>query len=204
MLGYQPNNKTIYKKALTHKSADKYTNNERLEFLGDAILSLVVSELLFLENTDQEEGFLSKKRATIVARKHLNIVGKKIIPSNKIKHKLNPVTENIFGNTLEAIIGAIYIDRGFLKAKKFISTHVYSSGFIQKLLEADFKTELLKYGHKKGVKIEYVLQKKTGLDHKKEFLVAVFIENKKIAEATGDSIKEAEQNAAKKTINNVF
>ena len=82
LLGYKTD-KTLYEKAFVHKSFDPKNNNEQLEFLGDAILSLIVAELLFIENPNLEEGFLSKKRATIVRRKHLNLVGKKIIPKKK-------------------------------------------------------------------------------------------------------------------------
>ena len=87
LLGYHTN-KDLYKKALIHKSYNSKNHNEQLEFLGDAILSSIVTEQLFLENPNKEEGFLSQKRATIVSRKHLNIVGRKIIPEKKIKSNL--------------------------------------------------------------------------------------------------------------------
>ncbi len=194
----------LYKKALVHKSFNNIAHNEQLEFLGDAVLSLIVAELLFLENPNKEEGFLSQKRSTIVSRKHLNLVGRKIIPKNKIKSNLKTLPESVFGNTLEALIGAIYIDRGMWQAKAFIRKHIYNSEFLKGLLEKDFKSTLLKHSQKEGFQLEYKLEKKEGPDHQKEFSVSVFINGKKITKAKASSKKEAEQRAAKKTINIVF
>ena len=194
----------MYKKAFIHKSFNHTTHNEQLEFLGDAILSSIVAELLFLENPKKEEGFLSQKRATIVARKHLNLVGRKIIPESKIKSNLKTFPLNIFGNILEAIIGAIYIDKGIKQTRIFVRKNIYNSEFLQDLSDIDFKSRLLKYSQKERVKVEYKLEKQEGLDHQKEFLIAVLMNDKKIAEAKGGSKKEAEQKAAKKVINSVF
>lgn len=203
ILGYDSSNE-IYKKAFIHKSANRNNNNERLEFLGDAVLSLIIAELLFLENTNKEEGFLSQKRAKIVARKHLNLVGKKIIPDQNIKSRLQKLPQSIYGNTLEAIIGAIYIDKGLQVAIKFVQKHIYNSVFLKELSEIDFKSRLLKYIQTEKFPIEYKVDKQKGLDHEKQFLVSVFINNNKIAEASGRTKKEAEQIAAKKAINIVF
>ena len=172
--------------------------------MGDAILSSIVAEFLFLENPKKEEGFLSQKRAIIVTRKHLNLVGKKIIPKSKIKSSLKNLPLNVFGNTLEAIIGAIYIDKGMERARGFVKKHIYNSEFLEGLSDIDFKSKLLKYSQKEKVKIEYKVEKKEGLEHQKEFLVAVFINGKKKADAKASSKKEAEQNAAKKIIDNLF
>ena len=90
LLGYHTN-KDLYKTAFIHKSFNHTTHNEQLEFLGDAVLSSIVAEFLFLENPKKEEGFLSQKRAIIVGRKHLNLVGKKIIPPDEIKSKLKKI-----------------------------------------------------------------------------------------------------------------
>ena len=203
LLGYLSNN-DVYKKAFIHKSFNQTSHNEQLEFLGDAILSLIVAEFLFLENSKKEEGFLSQKRAAIVARKHLNLVGRKIIPEGKIKSNLKKLPSNIFGNTLEAIIGAIYIDKGIKQTRVFVRKNIYNSEFLQETSNIDFKSRLLKYSQKERVKIEYKLEKKEGPDHQQVFLVAVFINNKKIAEAKASSKKQAEQSAAKKAINSVF
>ena len=194
----------MYKKALIHKSLNHSTDNERLEFLGDAILSFVIAEFLFLENKNEDEGFLSKKRAIIVGRKHLNLVGKKIIPSNEIKSNLKKIPKSVYGNALEAIIGAIYLDRGIDQARRFIKKHIYNSEFLEELSDIDYKSKLLKYSQKEKIKISYRVEKQKGPDHNKEFIVAVFLGNKKIAKAKANSKKEAEQNAAKKAIKIVF
>ena len=167
-------------------------------------MSLIVAELLFLENPKQEEGLLSQKRAIIVGRKHLNLVGKKIIPTSKIKSNLKNLPLSVFGNILEAIIGVIYIDKGIDQARCFVRENIYSSEFLEDLSDIDFKSKLLKYSQKERVKIEYKVEKQEGLEHQKEFLVAVFINGEKITEARASSKKEAERQAAKKVINSIF
>lgn len=168
------------------------------------MLSFAVTEMLFLENKNKEEGFLSQKRAIIIGRKHLNLVGKKIIPENKIRSKLTKIPDNIYGNILEAIIGAIYLDKGIDQAKKFIKKRVYNSVFLEELTGIDYKSKLLKHSQKEKIKISYTIEEQNGPDHNKEFLVAVLLGDKKIAEAKGSSKKEAEQKAAKKAIKIVF
>ena len=204
LLGFKPGNQQIYTQALKHKSFDNINNNERLEFLGDAILNFVVSEYLFSKNPNQEEGFLSQQRAIIVGRKHLNKVGKKTINSSKIKSSLKTIPESVFGNTLEAIIGAIYIDKGIEKTKQFIIHTIINSEFIEEFSGIDFKSELQKQIQKKKQKIKYKLVETDGPDHNKEFNVAVYIDSVNIAQAKASSIKEAEQKVAKKALNIVF
>ena len=94
--------------------------------MGDAILNSIVSEYLFLNN-NKEEGFLSQERAIIVSRKHLNKLGKKLLASKNIKSSLKIIPEKVFGNTLEAIIGAIYIDKGIDEAKRFVINNIINS-----------------------------------------------------------------------------
>ncbi|MDP7566754.1 MAG: ribonuclease III [Flavobacteriales bacterium] len=203
LIGYKTKNK-VFEKAFIHKSFNKNKHNERLEFLGDAILSSVVAEFLFMEYPNEEEGFLSQKRAIIVGRKHLNLVGKKIIPPERIKSKLKKIPLSVYGNTLEAIIGAIYIDKGMGQLMSFVKKHIYKSEFLEELSDTDYKSKLLKYSQKEKVKVAYKLEKQEGPDHKKEFIVAVFVKGNKIAEAKASSKKEAEQKAAKKAIKIVF
>ena len=204
ILDYKPKNKNIYLKALQHKSYSVKENNERLEFLGDAVLDFIVSKQLYLENPDQEEGFLSQQRAIIVGRKHLNLVGKKILSETDIKSKLKVIPKSVYGNTLESIIGAIYIDKGIEQAGQFIIEHIYSSEFIEELSDIDYKSKLLKISQKLKIKTTYKVLKRSGPSHQQVFLVAVYIENIKKAEAQASSIKEAEQKAAKKAYKSVF
>ena len=204
ILNYRPKNEKIYLQAFKHKSFDINNNNERLEFLGDAILDFVIAKQLYLENPKKEEGFLSQKKAIIVGRKHLNLIGKEIFIDSNIKSKLKIIPKNIYGNTLESLIGAIYIDKGIKRAQKFIIKHIYHSNFIEELSDLDYKSKLLNYSQREGIKVDYRLLKKEGPDHKKEFLIAIYIENIKKAEAKAFSIKDAEQKVAKKAYNNVL
>ena len=204
ILGYSPANEKIYLQALKHKSFDINNNNERLEFLGDAILDFIIAKQLYLENPRQEEGFLSQQRAIIVGRKHLNLVGKEMFADSDIKSKLKIIPKNVYGNTLESLIGAIYIDKGIALAQKFIIKYIYKSEFIEELSDIDYKSKLLKKSQKKKLQVDYRVLKREGPDHKQEFLVALYIENIKKAEAKALSIKEAEQKAAKKAYNSVF
>ncbi len=199
ILGYRPFGE-VYEKAFIHKSIDKHYNNERLEFLGDAVLSFIIAEILFLKNRNKEEGFLSQNRSKIVSRKHLNLVGKKIIPDNQIKSSLKKLPINLYGNTLEAIIGAIYIDKGIVETRKFIKKHIYNSNFLEFLSETDFKSKLSSYINKEQGKIEYKKQ----LDKENKILVSLFYNGKKITKSTGNSKIEAEQLAAKKAIKILF
>jgi ribonuclease-3 len=167
-------------------------------------LDFIVAKLLYLENPNQEEGFLSQKKAIIVGRKHLNLVGKKIFLDSDIKSNLKVIPKSVYGNTLESIIGAIYIDKGIEQAQQFIIERIYSSEFIEELSDTDYKSKLLKISQKLKIKITYKVIKREGPSHEQEFLVAVYIENIKKAEAKASSIKEAEQKAAKKAYNSVF
>ena len=198
ILGYTPINEKIYLQAFSHKSFDCKNNNERLEFLGDAILDFVVAKQLYLENPNQEEGVLSKQRAIIVGRKHLNLVGKKMFLDSDIKNRLKTIPKDVYGNTLESLIGAIYIDKGIDQVQKFIIKHIYNSKDIEILSDTDYKSKLLKQAQKTKINIEYRVLKTEGPDHNKEFLVAVYIGDAKKAEAKASSIKEAEQKAAQK------
>ena len=121
-----------------------------------------------------------------------------------IKSNLKKLPLNIYGNILEAIIGAIYLDRGIESTRIFIKKHIYNSIFLRHLPEKDFKSQLIKYAQKNGLKIKYKLENMSGPEHRKEFLVAVFLNNKKVSTATSSSIKGAEQISAEKAIKVIF
>ena len=134
----------------------------------------------------------------------MNLLGKKILSDSDIKSKLKIIPKNIYGNTLESLIGAIYLDKGIERAQKFIIEHIYNSDLIEGLSDTDYKSEILKQLQKIKEKIDYRVLKREGPDHKKEFLVALYMGGIKKAEAKASSIKEAEQKAAKKVYNSVF
>ena len=134
----------------------------------------------------------------------MNLLGKKILSDSDIKRKLKIIPKNIYGNTLESLIGAIYLDKGIERAQKFIIEHIYNSDLIEGLSDTDYKSEILKQLQKIKEKIDYRVLKREGPDHKKEFLVALYIGGIKKAEAKASSIKEAEQKVAKQVYNSVF
>ena len=198
-----PNIVNYYKKALTHSSSSKTNNYEKLEFLGDSVLNTVVSEYLYLKFPQINEGELSQKRSVIVSRDNLNNIGKKLIPEELIKHKLKTVSKNIYGNILESLIGAIYLDLGYKKAKIFIEKNV--------LLDKEFdlkhynhKSKILEWSQKNNKKLQFVNSKQRGPDHKKQYLIELYIDNIKISESWGETIKSAEQRSSKIAIKAVI
>ncbi len=170
-------------------------NYERLEFLGDSILNSVVSEHLFLNHTKKDEGYLSKKRSIIVGRKNLNKIGKEILPKEQIQHKLHTITPNIYGNILESIIGAVYLDLGYNNTKEFIVTHIIKNTKSDKP-ENDYKSKILEWSQQNNKKIKFVNINQKGPDHKKEYLIQLFVDEKNISEAWGKTIKSAEQKSS--------
>ncbi len=218
-LGYQFKNKRQLNKALTHKSFQneggdkKGGNNERLEFLGDAILDFVISDLLMKSFPRDPEGSLSKKRASLVNEDHLSQMAKDMgIPDElrlgkgetKTGGNNNP---RLLASALEAIIGAIYQDSNIKKTYEIVSNM-----FEQSLVDigsspdyaSDYKTRLQervqKSLHKTPV---YELIEETGPDHEKSFLVSVSVDGKVLAQGKGRSKKNAEQNAARKAMETI-
>ena len=170
-------------------------NYERLEFLGDSILNSIISEHLFLNYTQKDEGYLSKKRSVIVGRKNLNKIGKEILPKEQIQHKLYTITPNIYGNILESIIGAIYLDLGYKNTKEFIVTHIIKNTKSDKS-ENDYKSKILEWSQKNNKQIKFININQKGPDHKKEYLIQLLVNEKNISEAWGKTIKSAEQKSS--------
>lgn len=195
-----PNKKSYYNRAFTHKTQNKTNNYERLEFLGDAILNMIVSECLFLEQKNKEEGELSKKRAIIVGRKNLNKIGKKLIPDNLIKHNLKTLSENVYGNVLESLIAAIYLDLGHKTSQTFIKKFIMPPQNSD-LFDQNHKSKILEWSQKNHQHIKFVNTKQKGPDHQKQYLVELHINGYKVSEAWGKTIKSAEQKSSKIAIN---
>jgi ribonuclease-3 len=170
-------------------------NYERLEFLGDSILNYIVSEHLFLNYTHKDEGKLSKKRALIVGGENLNKIGKNIFPKEQIQHKLHVITSNIYGNILEAVIAAIYLDLGHNKTKRFIVNYIIKNTKTHKI-ENNYKSKILEWSQENKKQIKFVNINQKGPDHKKEYLIQLIINNKKISEAWGKTLKSAEQKSS--------
>jgi ribonuclease-3 len=138
---------------------------------------------------------LSKKRALIVARKNLNSIGKDIFPKEQIQHNLHTITPNIYGNILEAIIGAIYLDLGYNKTKEFVVNYVIKNTKTHKT-ENNYKSKILEWSQQNSKQIKFINTDKKGPDHKKEYLMQLFVDGEKISEAWGKTIKSAEQKSS--------
>tara|TARA_B100000767_G_C19757651_1_gene533721 strand:+ start:756 stop:1424 length:669 start_codon:yes stop_codon:yes gene_type:complete len=202
-------NKDLLKKSLIHKSYNNEINNEKLEFLGDRVLGLVLSKKLILIYTNEKEGVIDKKFANLVNKKvcakianEINL--KKFMIVGKSSKKTVSLNEKIISDGLEAIIGAIFLDKGLGVAEKFIfkfwKKYLEKSDFTQ----IDSKTKLQEYSLKKFKKLPiYKGVKQTGPIHRPMFKVEVQITDSKIFSGTGTSKKNAQQNAAEKLLKEI-
>ncbi len=209
ILSYNFKDKELIKEALTHKSYKKPYNNERLEFLGDAVLDLIVGEFLYEKFYDSDEGILSKIRASLVNESGFTLLAKRLNLGEYIYLSVAEENNNgrnkssLLSNAFEAVIGAIYLEAG-LEIAKDISIKLLNEVHKKidlETLSQDFKTalqELTQSTH--GVTPTYQLVNASGPDHNKEFEIAIILDNKSIASAKGKSKKEAQQRAAKKAL----
>ena len=201
--------KNLLIRSLTHKSFDKNINNEKIEFLGDRVLGLVIAKKLLEIYPDEKEGILDKKYASLVNKKTCLEIGKKIdlqkfILTLNVKTKKNVIEDKVIADSCEALIGSIYLDKGFNIVEKLIlnlwSDHIRDS-IITKI---DAKTKLQEYSLKKFKKLPiYKMISNTGPRHKPLFKVAVKLINTKFYFSEGKSKKEAEQNAANECLRNI-
>lgn len=208
-LGYYFKQKELLFEALTHKSVKKSYNNERLEFLGDAVFDLIVAEFLFSQFTHYSEGELSKLRAALVSEKSfakiaLNLeLGKYIFMSNAEENNDGRTKPSILSDALEALIAAVYLEAGFDEAKSIVLAlleanfpHIDAPHLVK-----DYKTKLQEYTQSSMAQTpEYETLRAFGPDHKKQFEIALKLDNKEFARAIASSKKEAQQIAAKLTL----
>ncbi len=202
-------NKGLLEKSLIHKSFDEKNNNEKLEFLGDRVIGLVISKKLLQMYPDEKEGVIDKKFATLVNKKTcaqiaINLDIKKFIQTGKSYKELKSSDEKILSDTCEALIGAIYLDQGLNYAEKFIlrnwNYYIKKSNFIV----IDSKTRLQEYSLKKYKKLpSYLISKSSGPKHNPVFKALVNIPESKKYIGYGKSKKIAEQNAARNLINDL-
>ncbi len=194
--------KTLLIRSLTHKSFDKDNNNEKLEFLGDRVLALVISKKLLEIYPNEKEGILDKKFASLVNKKTCLEIAKtiglqKYILTFDTKKKINKIEDKVLSDSCEALIGSIYLDKGFNIVEKIIlrlwSKHIKDS----KITQIDAKTKLQEFSLKKFKKLPtYKLISSLGPKHKPTFKIGVKLENTKLYISEGNSKKDAEQNAA--------
>jgi ribonuclease-3 len=206
--GYRPSTLTHFKLAVSHRSGDikeDIESNERLEFLGDAILDAVVAEYLFKKFPGNDEGYLTKLKSKVVNRKTLAYIGEKMqiraVLNYNQSRNLN--ISSLEGNAFEAIIGAIYLDGGFEAAKKSLQNHVLRKFVdLNKLLEEeiDFKSRLIIWCQKKRMKIDFVVIDEQHIHGAWEYEVSIQINKRDFGRGKASSKKQAEQVAAKQTL----
>lgn len=204
VLGFRPRHLPLYKTALSHRSIKEGSdqNNERLEFLGDAVLSTVVGDFLFKKYPYKGEGFLTEMRSKMVNRSILNEVAlkmglKKITLYNKHDNSLK--ISQIFGNTLEALIGAIYLDLGYQQTKRWIMKRVILPYFfLDELenLEINHKNKLYGWASKNGKVLEFETVDERFENGRRLFTVAAVVDGAVISEGKGYNKKDASQIAA--------
>ena len=206
IINYKFNSKDLMKRSLTHKSFDENLNNEKLEFLGDRVLGLIISKNLLSKYPEEKEGIIDKKYANLVNKKKcaeiansINLKKYMLLGTNYKKNEQK--NEKISGDCLEALIGAIFLDSSLKNAEKFILRYWESSLKKSDLTIIDSKTKLQEYSLKKYKKLPtYTLLKTSGPHHKPVFKVTAKTPDSKKVTAIGSSKKEAQQNAAKKLI----
>lgn len=204
ILGFTPDNFRLYKTALTHRSISENVdeNNERLEYLGDAILSSITADYLFKHYPYNGEGFLTEMRSKMVNRQKLNEVAvkiglKKITRFNRLDNCLK--TSHIFGNTLEALVGAIYIDYGYKRTKKWVQDYVISPHMFMDELEAkeiNHKNKLYGWANRNGKTLEFVTLSEKIENGRRLFTVAAVVDGERISEGRAFNKKDASQIAA--------
>ncbi|MDD4488931.1 MAG: ribonuclease III [Paludibacter sp.] len=211
ILGFYPDKIDYYQLALRHRSLTRssasghFLSNERLEFLGDAVLNSVVTDILFTRYDRQREGFLTNTRSKLVKRDFLNQLALEMGLDRmvvKSRHIANSLNSNIYGNAFEALIGAIYLDQGYKQCKRFVEKRLFKTFIdLDKVVvdEKNYKSKIIEYCQKYHFKYEFVLLEEEVLSANAHvFHTSLIIDGKNICEASGASKKESQQNASYK------
>lgn len=207
MFGFIPNNIELYKLALVHKSASidiggRSINNERLEFLGDAVIESITSDYLFIEYPDYNEGELTKLRSKLVSRQSLNAIAYKLGLDKQIVccRSVNATQKHVFGDAFEAMMGAIYLDQGYNFANRLLINDIYATKLSLDEVdetETDFKSRLIEWGQKSHHTVLFRTKgTPTGAGATRSFHCTVLVDNLEVGHGVGSSKKEAEQRAA--------
>jgi len=204
--GYHPKKTALFREAITHSSENKknrygkFFNYERLEFLGDAVIGLVVAEYLYKHIPRATEGKLTEMRAKIVSRKNLNRLGEKMklyrLINRKKKQKLG---KNILGNLVEAIAGAIYLDGGYPEAKKFVEKKILDGIDLTRMenIVQSYKNKMVIWGQKHKIPVKFVTKEEKNEASQVIYFTELFIENQRISTGKSPTKKQAEETAAK-------
>lgn len=209
ILEFKPKDVKYYKKAFTHRSMNikdskgNAINYERLEFLGDAMLSAVIANHLYLEVPAGDEGYLTKMRSKIVSREHLNELGRDLNLISLVESKIpaGQFGDNIHGNLFEALIGAIFLDKGYKYCEKFIFNRVVAPYVDIETLEGkviSYKSLLIEWCQKEKRTFNFNVYEDTGNDDVRHFSVKLSIDEKVVAKARATSKKKAEEKASKR------
>ena len=208
VLGFTPGDTALYRTALSHRSvregADE--NNERLEFLGDAVLSSIIAHYLFRKYPYKGEGFLTEMRSKMVNRQKLNEIAlkmglKKITFYNKSDNALK--ISQIFGNTLEALIGAVYLDKGYKKTQRWVEEYIIMPHLFADDLESieiNIKNKLYGWANKNGKSVEFATLNESVENGRRLFTIAATVDGQIIAQAKGFNKKDAGHIAAKMAV----
>jgi ribonuclease III len=211
LLGFTPKHMSYYQQALMHRSKPEEVtdSNERMEFLGDAILGAIIAEYLFKKYPYQSEGYLTELRSKIVRRETMNNVAlrmglNKMVQYNKNDRGLS--RSHIFGNALEALIGAVYLDQGFIKTRKFILNQIVKEYIDLDTMEStdtNYKNQLLSWAQRNNHMLTFdTIDEKTE-STRKLFTVGIMINGELLASGTGFNKKEAGQVAAQKALEKI-
>jgi ribonuclease-3 len=209
LLGFYPRNIYLYKVALSHKSAPQLwlkgqsVNSERLEYLGDAVLSSIVADYLYKKFPYQNEGFLTEMRSRIVSRSRFNKLSLKM-GLNKLIFQGNgsfSSSKSIYGDTFEALIGAVYLDRGYNFTRRTVIRRIIDVHLDVDEIErtdTNFKSRILEYAQREKKTLEFKVVQELGDGHRKQYVVELFLDNESVGRGQDFSIKGAEQVAAEK------
>ncbi|MDR0896063.1 MAG: ribonuclease III [Prevotellaceae bacterium] len=208
IMGFYPRNIEIYRQALLHKSSavrsekGRPINNERLEFLGDAILDATVGDIVYRHFEGRREGFLTNTRSKIVQRETLNKLAVEIGLDKLVKYSTRSSSHNsyMYGNAFEAFIGAIYLDRGYDDCKRFLEEKIFKEHInLDKMSrkEVNFKSKLIEWSQKNKYEVSFeLIEQKYDKDYNPMFHTEIHIEGLSAGKGTGYSKKESQQNAA--------
>ena len=211
IIGAKPSNADLYDLAFRHTSASKTTaiegfkeSNERLEFLGDSVLGMIIAEYLFKKFPYKDEGFLTEIRSRIVNRETLNQISRKIGLDHLIEYDAGrrgvPLHSSMYGDALEALVGAVYLDKGFRFTKTFVTKKLLAHYDLEALISnnVNFKSKFIEWAQSAGKDVKFEIIKETGSRHFREFISQITIDSKPFAIGNGFSKKKAEQSAAAK------
>ncbi|MEL7161737.1 MAG: ribonuclease III [Bacteroidota bacterium] len=214
LLGFTPAYLSLFKLAFQHKSNNHDNgmrqmpyggqNNERLEYLGDAVLGTIVAEYLYKKYPTEDEGFLTKMRSKIVKRKSLNEIGYNMGLDEILSTYNNiRIAKSMLGNAVEALVGAVYVEQGYVKTTQFVVRRMLKSYVDVEGLETyddNYKSQLLEHCQKNGQKVDYTIVKRFKQDKRDKFKVAVLVNGQRLAYGEDFNKKSAEQIASRRAL----